>query len=118
MTDLSKTDLGEIEKNATKAVGLLKALSNEKRLMIVCSISDGEKSVGELENVVGLSQSALSQHLARLRKDNLVRTRREAQTIYYALNDPQAQALLKCLCEMYAPEAEIRDRDLTAVTAQ
>ncbi|MCB1784117.1 MAG: winged helix-turn-helix transcriptional regulator [Alphaproteobacteria bacterium] len=92
----------EIEENAKNAVNLLKALSNEKRLMIVCAISKGEKSVGELEEIVGLSQSALSQHLARLRRDKLVGTRREAQTIFYTLEDPDVRAVLECLCDIYS----------------
>lgn len=91
----------EIERNAKTAANLLKALSNEKRLMIICAISQGEKSVGELEEIVGLSQSALSQHLARLRRDHIVDTRREAQTIYYTLDDPSVVALLNCLRGIY-----------------
>lgn len=76
-------DVKDIERNIEVAVNLLKALSNEKRLMVICALYQGEKSVGELEEIVGLSQSALSQHLARLRRDGLVNTRRHAQTIYY-----------------------------------
>jgi len=80
---------------------LLKALSNEKRLHIACVLDDGEKAVGELEKIIGLSQSALSQHLARLRRDEIVKTRREAQTIYYSLYDPKIKPLLHFLCEMF-----------------
>lgn len=94
-------DVTEIEANVEQAVALLKALSNEKRLIIVCALYKGEKSVGELETLVGLSQSALSQHLARLRRDNLVKTRREAQTIYYSMQDDATKLLLKSLCEIY-----------------
>ena len=71
-----------LQENAREASILLKAMSNEHRLLILCQLVPGEKSVGELVRLVGLSQSALSQHLARLRRDNLVRTRRDAQTIY------------------------------------
>lgn len=95
----------EIEENVGLAVSLLKALSNERRLMIVCALYKGEKSVGELEEIVGLSQSALSQHLARLRKDGLVKTRREAQTIYYSLQNNATQELLRCLSDIYGPDA-------------
>ena len=96
-------DVKNIENNVEVAVNLLKALSNERRLMIVCALYKGETSVGALEKVIGLSQSALSQHLARLRRDGLVNTRREAQTIYYSLNDRATQAILKCLYDLYCP---------------
>ncbi len=90
----------EIELNVEIAVNLLKALSNEKRLMVICALYKSEKSVGELEAVANLSQSALSQHLARLRRDGLVNTRREAQTIYYSLNCRATEALLHCLYDI------------------
>jgi DNA-binding transcriptional ArsR family regulator len=80
---------------------LLKALSNEHRLMILCKLAIGEWSVGELEEVVGLSQSALSQHLARLRRDNLVKTRREAQTIYYSLAGEEASRVIETVYEVF-----------------
>ncbi len=94
-------DIKSVEDNVDVAVNLLKALSNEKRLIIVCALYKGEKSVGELELLVGLSQSALSQHLARLRRDNLVKTRRAAQTIYYSMNDDATKSVLKCLYDIY-----------------
>lgn len=97
-------DVKEVERNIEVAVNLLKALSNEKRLLIICALYKGEKSVGELEEIVGLSQSALSQHLARLRRDGLVNTRRNAQTIYYSMNDKATEAVLKCLYDIYSPE--------------
>lgn len=93
----------EIEKNAKEAAKLLKALSNEKRLLVLCTLYKGERSVGELEDVVNLSQSALSQHLSKLRRDNLVITRREAQTIYYSLEDRAVKLVLGALHEIYAP---------------
>ena len=94
-------DLAILEEKTEKASALLKALANEKRLMIVCILCKGEKNVGELEQFVGLSQSALSQHLARLRRDGVVDTRREAQTIYYSIKDPSVPQLLACLCTIY-----------------
>ncbi len=94
-------DLAKLEEKTEKASALLKALANEKRLMIVCILCKGEKNVGELEQFVGLSQSALSQHLARLRRDGVVDTRREAQTIYYSIKDPAVPKLLDCLCAIY-----------------
>ena len=91
----------DFERNIGNAASLLKALSNEKRLKIVCTLYEGEKSVSELERVVGLSQSALSQHLARLRHDGIVTTRRSAQTIYYSLQDRATQCVLACLHEIF-----------------
>lgn len=95
-----------IEDNIDVAVALLKALSNERRLVIVCALHGGEKSVGALEQIVNLSQSALSQHLARLRRDGLVNTRREAQTIYYSLNEKAMKLMLKCLSDICAIDCE------------
>lgn len=97
-------DVKEVERNIEVAVNLLKALSNERRLLIICALYKGEKSVGELEEIVGLSQSALSQHLARLRRDGLVNTRRNAQTIFYSMNDRATEAVLKCLYDIYSPD--------------
>ncbi len=95
-------DLKSLKEKSEKASALLKALANEKRLLIVCILAAGEKNVGELEEVIGLSQSALSQHLARLRRDGVVETRREAQTIYYSLKDPAVSQLLECLGAIYS----------------
>ena len=100
-------DVDSIECNAKEAASLLKALSNEKRLLIVCALYKGEKSVGELEVIVDLSQSALSQHLARLRADELVSTRRSAQTIYYSLNHEAINSVIKCLCSVYNSKEEL-----------
>lgn len=91
----------DLQANARKASTLLKAMSNERRLLILCYLSTGEKSVGELEELVGLSQSALSQHLARLRRDKLVRTRRSAQNIYYSLSGGEATAVMGTLHALY-----------------
>ena len=90
------------DKNKLKEiVSLLKALSNESRLVVMCALHKGEKSVGELEQIIGISQSALSQHLARLRKDGYVKTRRHAQTIYYSLCDVQATRVFEMICGLY-----------------
>lgn len=100
-------NLSDLESCAAKAVELLKAIANEKRLMIVCALYEKEKSVSELEKVVGLSQSALSQHLARLRRDNIVTTRRNAQTIHYSLSDRATRTLLSALYEIFAPKENL-----------
>ena len=94
-------ELEHLYDNARRASTLLKAMSNEHRLMILCQLINGEKCVGELEKIVGLSQSALSQHLARLRRDNLVTTRRSAQTIYYSLAGPEARSVIETLYHLY-----------------
>ena len=88
-------DLNDLEQNIDDAVVLLKSLSNEHRLAIICSLYKGEKNVGELEEIIGLSQSALSQHLARLRRDGLVKTRRSAQAMFYSMNEGATHAILK-----------------------
>jgi DNA-binding transcriptional ArsR family regulator len=98
-------ELDQLEKKAERASGLLKAMSNQSRLMVLCQLHEGEKSVGQLEKVVGLSQSALSQHLARLRRDGLVKTRRDAQTIYYSLQGEEAVRVIKTLYELYCGNA-------------
>lgn len=90
-----------MKKRADKATGLMRALSNPYRLMILCELHDGERSVGELERLVGLRQSPLSQHLAKLRRDGLVSTRREAQTIHYSLASPEARKVIGLLYRMY-----------------
>lgn len=94
-------DLERIQSNARRASTLLKAMSNQHRLMILCQLVPGEKCVSELEKIVGLSQSALSQHLARLRRDSLVTTRREAQTIFYSLAGDEASAVIETLYGLY-----------------
>lgn len=94
-------DYEKLQDNARTASRLLKAMSNERRLLILCHLAQGERSVGELEQIVGLSQSALSQHLARLRQDSLVATRRVAQTIFYSLNGEEATRVMETLHDLY-----------------
>ena len=90
-----------LEPRAVEAARLLKLLANEQRLTVLCRLSGSELSVTELGEYVNLSQSALSQHLAKLRADGLVATRRDAQTIYWRLADPIAERLIGVLCEVY-----------------
>jgi len=84
---LENMNLEKLNSKASEASDFLKAIANQHRLMILCELSKGERSVMPMQTILGLSQSALSQHLARLRADNLVKTRRESQTIYYSLAD-------------------------------
>src|SRR5690606_30217531 len=90
-------DLAAMQAHAGDAAQLLKALANERRLQVLCLLAGGERSVGELSQLLDLGQSALSQHLAVLREENLVQTRREAQTIYYALMPGPAAAVMETL---------------------
>ena len=101
MSEVSEMNLGELQSRALRATGLLKAMSNPVRLLVLCQLAEGEKSVGELERVVNVSQSALSQHLALLRSRGLVASRRAGQTIYYSLAGREAPALLATLYEVF-----------------
>ncbi|MGV8923716.1 MAG: ArsR/SmtB family transcription factor [Thermomonas sp.] len=92
--------------HAADASRLLKALANEKRLMLLCLLAEGERSVSELNARLELSQSALSQHLAILRDDGLVTTRREAQSIYYGLAQGPAQRVIDTLHGIYCGDAK------------
>jgi DNA-binding transcriptional ArsR family regulator len=91
----------DLKANAKIAATMLKAIANESRLLILCNLEGKELSVTELNDHLELSQSALSQHLAVLRKDGLVKTRRESQTIYYSLSDVRASKVIKTLHELY-----------------
>ncbi|MGL5039756.1 MAG: ArsR/SmtB family transcription factor [Aeromonas sp.] len=93
--------LEEMQANAGEAVTLLKALANQRRLFILCQLLERELSVGELNERLGLSQSALSQHLALLRRDQLVTTRKEAQTVYYSLHSHPVRELIAVLHRLY-----------------
>ncbi len=95
------TDPAALRENAERAAKLMKALSNPHRLMVLCHLAERERSVGELGTLVGLGQSALSQHLARLRRDKLVATRRAAQTIYYKLASDEVGAVMAALHAIY-----------------
>ena len=95
----------DFTEKAAEAAALMKALSNEHRLLVLCHlVSDEELTVGALVERVGLSQSALSQHLARLRSEGLVRFRREAQTLHYRVADPKAAQVLELLRDLFCPE--------------
>ncbi len=98
---MSKTvttvDFADMERHAGEACNLLKAMANEARLLVLCQLFDGEKTVGELQEAVGLSQSAMSQHLAVLREQGVVATRREGQSIHYRISSPEATAIMETL---------------------
>lgn len=94
-------DLATMQRHAGDATQLLKALANERRLMVLCLLAETERSVGELNGLLDLSQSALSQHLAVLREEGLVETRREAQTIFYSLAPGPAFKIIQTLHGIY-----------------
>jgi ArsR family transcriptional regulator, virulence genes transcriptional regulator len=94
-------DMEEMQKNAKHASALLAAMANEKRLMILCQLVDGERSVTALAEALGTRQSTVSQHLALLRKEGFVESRREGQTQYYSLAADEARTLLETLYSLY-----------------
>ncbi len=98
---LSAKDRAQMRRNAGKAAAMLKMLSHEARLMVLCDLVAGERSAGALVESSGLSQSALSQHLAKLRDEGLVETRREGQAIHYRLADGNAAKLIETLHGIY-----------------
>lgn len=103
-SEAAHVDFDAMKRNASDAVSLLKGLANESRLMIMCVLSEGEISVGQLNQRIQLSQSALSQHLAVLREQGLVQTRRESQTIYYRIADPDLEVLMAALYDTFCKE--------------
>ncbi|KAB2940001.1 MAG: metalloregulator ArsR/SmtB family transcription factor [Hyphomicrobium sp.] len=103
-------NIQELEANCDDAAELLRALANPHRLLILCELTDGERSVSELEAVVPLSQSALSQHLAKLREGKFVATRRDAQSIYYSLADARVARLIGLLHELFCTASKPRAR--------
>jgi DNA-binding transcriptional ArsR family regulator len=106
-----KIDSDVMEAAADQASELLKALSNRHRLLIICQLIDGERSVGELAAFLNLRDSTVSQHLALLRKDGLVAARRDAQTIYYSIASDPAREILKTLYQVFcAPSKAAKSR--------
>lgn len=93
--------MSDLADSAQAAARMLKLLASEQRLLLLCRLVEGEASVGVLADHARLAQSAASQHLAKMRAEGLVATRREAQTIYYRLADPAAMRVLDTLCDIY-----------------
>jgi DNA-binding transcriptional ArsR family regulator len=100
---MKRGDLEEMAAAAERASALMKTLGHSDRLMILCNLAEGERAVGELEAALDISQSSLSQHLARMRAEGLVTTRRESQTIYYRLNDGEVRKVIKALYKIFCP---------------
>lgn len=100
----SPAALRRLESSAGQAARMMKLLANEQRLRILCRLADTEASAGDLARHAGLAQSAASQHLARMRSEGLVTTRREGQTIHYRLAAREAAAMVQALCGIFGPE--------------
>lgn len=94
-----------LRERADYVAGRLTLVANAKRLLILCELVKGEQSVGSLQSAVGLSQSALSQHLAKLREAGMVATRRESQTVYYRISDPDLEVLMAALYDAFCKDA-------------
>jgi ArsR family transcriptional regulator, virulence genes transcriptional regulator len=97
-------EVAELGPKAAEAESFLKALANRHRLMVLCELHKGEQSVTKLQAAIGLSQSSLSQHLARLREDKLVKTRRSSQTIFYSLANENVSRVIGLLYELFCAE--------------
>ena len=102
MTSIAHSDI-DLVANAHSAADLLRVLANEHRLQVLCALRPGELSVGQIADHVGLSQSALSQHLARLRAEGLVTTRKQSQSVFYRIAEPRVLDLLNALHGIYCP---------------
>jgi DNA-binding transcriptional ArsR family regulator len=94
-------ELEDMRQAASQACSLMKVLANPDRLMILCQLSQGEKRVGELEELLGIVQPTLSQQLTVLREEKLVSTRREGKNIYYTLDSPKAMAVIETLYQQF-----------------
>lgn len=106
MTEQVQINPQKMASAAQKASELMKTLGHKDRLMVLCHLISGEKSVGELASLLEIPQSPLSQHLARMRKESLVRTRREAQTIYYTIDSVEAARFVALMHELYCSELD------------
>jgi DNA-binding transcriptional ArsR family regulator len=103
-------NMQDLTSRSEEVAELLKAMANSHRLLILCELNKGERTVSVLEAVVPLSQSALSQHLAKLREYGIVSTRREAQSIYYSLADPRVGRLIGTLYELFCAPAKSKSK--------
>lgn len=115
MNDLARIDAAfgsgapippEMETHSEQAAAFLKALAHEGRLLILCHLNTGEKSVTELEKLLSQRQAAVSQQLARLRMEGLVKSRRDGKTIYYSLGDDRSQRMIGLLYDMFCASAD------------
>ncbi|MHA1525316.1 MAG: ArsR/SmtB family transcription factor [Alphaproteobacteria bacterium] len=105
----ASNELDEIAEQAKEASDFLKALAHESRLMILCILSEGEKSVTDLESLLALRQPTVSQQLARLRFDRLVETRREGKTIIYSLSSNKARSVVELVYDLFCSKKDATD---------
>ncbi|KUJ76152.1 ArsR family transcriptional regulator [Ruegeria marisrubri] len=105
-SDMAEEELDKMVENATRASNFLKAISHEGRLMILCHLVSGEKSVTELEDLLSARQAAVSQQLSRLRLEGLVIPRREGKAIYYRLADDKPRRMLETVYELFCEEED------------
>ena len=110
--------MDDIFGNAQRASGFLKALANENRLVILCTLADGEKNVGELQDILGIRQPTLSQQLARLRADELVATRRDSKQIYYTIASKEAEKMISLLYELFCADCAAQTKEKPQVKAE
>ncbi len=103
------TDLEQMQAAADRASALMKTLGHTGRLMILCNLAEGERSVGDLAGELQISQSSLSQHLARMRSEGLVTTRRESQTVFYNISQGEVNRVIQSLYEIFCPSEENND---------
>jgi len=101
----TNVNLARLQKRAGHAATLLKVMANPNRLIILCQLAEGERAVGELERAVGLSQSALSQHLSVLRQQGVVTTRRSAQSIFYSLASQEVETIMVALHDVFCAKS-------------
>ena len=106
--EVAPVPIDAMREAAEEACALMKVLSNRDRLLLLCQLAEGEKNVGELQELLGIMQPTLSQQLAVLREEQLVETRREGKNIYYRIASPQAQAVMQVLYTEFCPPARRR----------
>ncbi|WP_430392240.1 ArsR/SmtB family transcription factor [Dyella sp. 20L07] len=97
-------DVASMQRHADEAVTVLKAMGSPNRLMLLCQLLEGERSVNDLADALGLAQSVVSQHLSLLRRDGLVAGRRDGQSIYYAIRDERVRGLMSTLFDLFCTE--------------
>ncbi len=105
--NLADTQMATLSQNASQTAELLKILANEQRLLLLCRLKHGECAVNELVQLSGLSQSSVSQHLARVRGSGVVSTRREGTTIFYSLANEDIKAIIDMLCDRFGPKGDV-----------
>jgi ArsR family transcriptional regulator, virulence genes transcriptional regulator len=99
--DISKINVNEMRKNAENSAAFLKLLANPTRLLVLCTLIEGERCAGDLEKNLGISQSALSQHLSKMRDEDIVRADKRGQHVFYSISDSNVVEILNVLYELF-----------------